>query len=229
MKTLTLSDGRQLTYHLKRKAVKNINFRVKSDGVVYVSAKNSVGIAYIENILIGQAEQFLAAAERLRQREERSEIAIDRVNWLGREYPVRIIASHRECAVLDDNELRVFSVHGEDEMYIRGLMEKTIQNRFVQLCGELDREVRSALGRAGLTPPPTKVTVKDMKTRWGSCSYNRGHISINLRLAAYPRETVLSVFWHEYAHYWHHDHSSAFYAFLDKHYPEYRRWNGILK
>ena len=35
--------------------------------------------------------------------------------------------------------------------------------------------------------------------------------------------------WHEYAHYWHRDHSARFYAFLEAHFPEYRRWNSLLK
>ena len=76
---------------------------------------------------------------------------------------------------------------------------------------------------------PEKWQMRDMKTRWGSCTPAKGHISINIRLAPYPRQTVLSVVWHEYAHYWHRDHSARFYAFLEAHFPEYRRWNSLLK
>lgn len=229
MKTIRLADGRELNYELTRKAVKNINIRIKPEGYVSVSAGKGVSVKYIETLLIDSADRIFSAVKRLGERDSRSDITEERVNWLGKEYPVRIINNFGERAALDENEFRVFTAHGEDGEYVRQLLERAVAALFARLCGELNDEVRAELSRRGLVPPPTVITVKDMKTRWGSCTYTKGHISINIRLAAYPRETVLSVFWHEYAHYWHHDHSKDFYAFLEKYYPEYRKWNGLLK
>ncbi len=130
---------------------------------------------------------------------------------------------------MDEIECRVFTRLGGDGEYVLSLIRRAVADRFAVLCRGLNEEVRAELMRRGLTPPPTKITIKDMKSRWGSCSYTRGHISINIRLAAYPQETVLSVFWHEYAHYWHHDHSQRFYDFLLDMYPDYFRWNDLLK
>lgn len=228
MKRLRLSDGREICYELTRKQVRNINLRVKPDGIVYVSASPRVAVKRVEEILTERADYLLDAVERLSKREERGTASLERVFWLGRELPVKIIANSREAAVLEENEMRVFSCRDNDSEWIYGLIMRELINNFMQLCKELDCEVRERLVREGLSPPPTRITIKDMKSRWGSCSYTRGHISINLRLYAYPRETVLSVFWHEYAHYWVHDHSPAFYAFVERYYPEYKRWNGLL-
>ena len=228
MKEIKLPDGRIIRYELTRKPVANINFRIKADGVVRVSASSRVTVGYIEQLLTQRAEYIFSAAERLSERESRSRLTLDRVNWLGKEYPVRIIRSSREFAVLDETEMRVFTIRGDDEEYLFELIQKTVADSFAVLCGELNEQVRRELTESGLAPPATRIAIKDMKSRWGSCSYNKGHISINSRLAAYPRETVLSVIWHEYAHYWHHDHSSDFYAFLERHFPEYRKWNGKL-
>lgn len=229
MKTITLSSGRTLTYELIRKRVKNINFRPKEDGVVYVSANSRATIKEIERFLNERAEFFFNAFEKLRYREEKSEINTRSVNWLGKEYPVRIIQNARETAILDESECRVFTRLGDNSEYVLALIQKAVGKRFSELCRELDEEVRAELARDGLKPPPAKITLKDMKSRWGSCSYTRGHISINRRLAAYPRETVKSVFWHEYAHFWHHDHSKAFYDFLREHCPNYFKWHEPLK
>lgn len=228
-KTITLPDGRTLTYELTRKRVKNINFRPKEDGVVYVSANSRATIKEIERFLIERAEFFFGAFEKLRAREEKSEINTKTVNWLGKEYPVRIIQNARETAVLDESECRVFTRLGDDAEYVLELVQKAVGNRFLELCRELNEEVRAELARDGLKPPPAQITIKDMKSRWGSCSFTRGHISINARLAAYPRETVKSVFHHEYAHFWHHDHSEKFYDFLREHYPEYFKHHEFLK
>lgn len=226
MKIIHLSDGREIKYELTRKRVKNVNMRVKEDGVVYVSANTNVSVKRIEEILAERADFILDAAERLQQREQRSEINVDKMRWLGIEYPVRIIRNSSERVTLEESELRVFTLHPEQA---QAMLTAWATEQFCELVKELNAEVRSSLQNKGLTPPPTRITIKDMKTRWGSCSYTRGHISINFRLMAYPRETVLSVVWHEYAHYWHHDHSVRFYDFLYQHYPEYHRWNDLLK
>lgn len=230
MKTITLPDGRTLTYVLTRKRVKNVNFRIKPDGVIYISASSRVSVKAIEKILQERADAFFAALSRVEKREQRQcgMISSDKIRWLGKDYPITVIKSSRETALIEQDELRVFTMHDEPE-HIRYLAENAVSAAFLRLCEELNGEVRSALISRGLTPPPTRVTIKDMSSRWGSCSYTRGHISINRRLAQFPRETVLSVFWHEYAHYWHHDHSAAFYGFLETHFPEYRKWNNLLK
>lgn len=226
MKTIHLPDGREITYELARKRVKNINMRIKDDGIVYVSANTRVSIKRIEEILTERAEFIFRAMEQLKMREQRSTISAEHMRWLGREYPVRVIRNSCERVALEDNELRVFTNHPETAQQ---MLKNWASDRFAELITELNNEVRSDLQRAGLTPPPTRITIKNMKTRWGSCSFTRGHISINAHLMAYPREVVLSVLWHEYAHYWHHDHSDRFYAFLLQHFPDYRYWHSMLK
>lgn len=227
MKTLKFPDGSEISYELTRKPVKNVNLRVKEDGTLRISANSRVSVRHIEEFIISQQAFIIRAAERINARSAENDIG-ERVRWLGREYPVRVIANSRECAVLEQEEFRVLTRIPEPE-HVRLLLRNWLAENFTLLCRELNDEVRSSLISSGIVPPPTRIAIKDMKSRWGSCTWAKGHISINFRLAAYPRKTVLSVFWHEYAHYWHHDHSARFYAFLGKHYPEYRKWNSLLK
>ena len=226
MRTIEMSDGRKLCYELTRKRVKNINYRIKSDGVVYVSANRRVDEGHIIKILLDNADYIFKSIDRLREREQCCEQSTSEVKWLGSAYPVRILHNSRNTAVLENDELRVMT---QDDENAENLINDWLLRSFTDLCRELNAEVRAELIRQGLNPPAAVITIKDMKSRWGSCSYNRGKISINIRLAAYPRDTVLSVFWHEYAHFYHHDHSAKFYAFLQRYYPEYHKWNDLLK
>lgn len=226
MKTLIFPDGSEALYELTRKPVKNINLRVKEDGSLRISANPRVSVKRIEEFILSEQEFIRRAQQRLSERREHSVIRTDIFRWLGREYPVRVISNSREAAVLEQNEMRVFTRFPERT---EELLRRWVADNFVELCRNLNCEVREALKCSGLTPPPTVITIKDMKTRWGSCTPAKGHISLNIRLAPYPRQTVLSVVWHEYAHFWHHDHSAGFYAFLEEHFPEYRRWNSLLK
>ena len=228
MKTIRLPDGREISYELTRKRVKNINFRAKENGIVAVSANSRVTVRQIEDFLVQRADFFFKAFEQIQKRIRENNTNSRLVRYLGRDFPVRVIENSREIAVLDENELRVFT-KSTDEAYIAALREKAILTRFAALCRELDEEVRERLREKGFEPPPARISIKDMKSRWGSCSYTRGHISINSRLSAFPRETILSVFYHEYAHFWHHDHSKKFYDFLLLLYPEYYVHNAVLK
>lgn len=70
------------------------------------------------------------------------------------------------------------------------------------------------------------VTVRDTKTRWGSCSKSR-RISLSWRLAFAPEEVARYVIAHEVAHIKHFDHSPAFWrmvAKLDPNWEASRDW-----
>ncbi len=228
MNRIILPDGRELCYELTRKRVKNINFHVKDECVVMVSASPKVPIKYIEQCLAKRADLFFGAFEKLKARKIASANSTESVKWLGKELPINIIENSRETAVFDENECRVFTRDFSAEN-VQELIKTAKTERFKALCAELNEQVRAELKARGLEPPPAVITIKEMKSRWGSCSYTRGHISINLRLADHPRETVLSVFWHEYAHFWHHDHSDRFYRFLLDMFPDYHKYNDVLK
>ncbi len=60
-----------------------------------------------------------------------------------------------------------------------------------------------------------RVTVRNQKTRWGSCSA-RKNISLNIRLAVLPAELMDYVILHELVHTKVSNHSKVFWAELDK-------------
>lgn len=77
------------------------------------------------------------------------------------------------------------------------------------------------------------ITIRNQKSRWGSCS-SKGNLNFNCLLMAAPAEVLDSVVAHELCHRKHMDHSKAFYAELYKLFPDYdwcSRWlkeQGVL-
>jgi predicted metal-dependent hydrolase len=70
------------------------------------------------------------------------------------------------------------------------------------------------------------LTIRDQRTRWGSCS-STGAMSFNWRLLLAPEEVLDYVVWHEACHLLVLDHSPRFWALLERHVPGYaepRRW-----
>ena len=72
------------------------------------------------------------------------------------------------------------------------------------------------------------VTVKDQKTRWGSCSA-KGNVNFNYQLAFLPDELLDYVVIHELAHRRHMNHSRAFWAEVEKYCPDYLERREQLK
>lgn len=73
-----------------------------------------------------------------------------------------------------------------------------------------------------------RITIRNQKTRWGSCS-SKGNLNFNCLLMLFPEDVIDSVVVHELCHRKHMDHSAAFYAEVERIFPEYRRCQKWLK
>jgi hypothetical protein len=61
-----------------------------------------------------------------------------------------------------------------------------------------------------------------MKTKWGSCNPEAGHIRLNTELVKKPRDLVEYVVVHEMVHLIEPTHSDRFVSILTEHYPSWR-------
>lgn len=71
-----------------------------------------------------------------------------------------------------------------------------------------------------------RVSVRDQRSRWASCS-REGNLSFNWRLTLAPFETLDYVVIHELAHRLEMNHSRRFWAHVEKHCPDHkvhRKW-----
>ncbi|MGB0870086.1 MAG: M48 family metallopeptidase [Flavobacteriales bacterium] len=74
-----------------------------------------------------------------------------------------------------------------------------------------------------------KITIRKMKSRWGSCNVVSRNISINLELIKQPIENLEHVIVHELCHIIVPNHSKAFYALLTKFQPEWETIDQDIK
>jgi hypothetical protein len=69
---------------------------------------------------------------------------------------------------------------------------------------------------------PKKISIRDQRTRWGSCSTS-GTLSFNWRLVVGPEHALRYVVIHELVHLEHHNHSRRFWAALTEALPDWKR------
>jgi len=65
-------------------------------------------------------------------------------------------------------------------------------------------------------------SIKQMKTRWGTCNYKTGRMLINLELVKKPNECIEYVIVHELLHLVEKKHSDKFVALMSKYMPKWR-------
>lgn len=75
---------------------------------------------------------------------------------------------------------------------------------------------------------PTSITIKDYKSRWGSCSYN-GDISYNWRIILAPYRINDYVVFHELCHMLEHNHSAKYWKNVEQFIPDWRNCRDWLK
>ena len=72
------------------------------------------------------------------------------------------------------------------------------------------------------------ISIKDTKSRWGSCS-SLNHINYSWRIALAPLETIHYLMAHEVAHLKHQDHSENFWNCVASLYPQWKIGRDWLK
>ena len=80
----------------------------------------------------------------------------------------------------------------------------------------------------GVPKPIARIFVKDLKSRWGSCS-SRNNINLNSKLLFLPPDLVRHVMLHELCHLFEMNHSAAFYTRLREADPEADRHIGEMR
>ena len=73
-----------------------------------------------------------------------------------------------------------------------------------------------------------RITIRNQRTRWGSCS-SLGNLNFNVLLMLCPPEVLDSVVVHELCHLRHPNHGKDFYAEVLRVFPDYRACEAWLK
>ena len=73
-----------------------------------------------------------------------------------------------------------------------------------------------------------RITIRNQRSRWGSCS-SKKNLNFNCLLMLTPPEVIDSVVVHELAHLKEMNHSDRFYAEVLRVFPDYWKWDRWLK
>lgn len=98
--------------------------------------------------------------------------------------------------------------------------EAELQRRKVLLKAAVEKLVRK--WEPVMRVRVSGITIRQMKTRWGSCNVNTHHININLALYEKGPECLEYVVVHEMCHILEASHNQKFWGYMTKYYPNWR-------
>jgi predicted metal-dependent hydrolase len=141
----------------------------------------------------------------------------DRLAYLDGELVLRVRPGSRATARRDGSALLVTTGSGTADTPV----ERWYRRELHRLALPQARALAEGLGHAVV-----RLSVRDGRSRWGSCS-TTGHMSLSWRLLLAPRPVLDYVVAHEVCHLRHADHSPAFWTLLGTVAPGHdpaRRW-----
>ena len=206
------------------KDIKNIRLRVvPPDGTVKLSVPFGTDVDRVRAFVLEQRDWVLKAQARLRLAPKPTDPLVDggRARLWGAWHEVHVVEGPRPDVRVVDGRIVITVPEGGDRVAALDTLYRRELERV--LPGLLETWVeRTERG-------PTKVQLRRMKTRWGSCTKTTGAMRLNLRLAEYPPEALEYVLVHELTHLWESNHGPNFYALLGGWLPDWRRRRMLLR
>ena len=109
---------------------------------------------------------------------------------------------------------------------IEPLSEKEVRELADRACKVISERVKHFAPIVGVTYG--RITIKNQKTRWGSCS-TKGNLNFNVALMLVPPEVLDYVVVHELCHRLEMNHSPRFWNEVGKVIPDYKKHEKWLK
>jgi predicted metal-dependent hydrolase len=173
--------------------------------------------SWIKSKLQEQSDRPIAAS--------REYVSGETVTYLGKNYRLKVLIGDQPSMKLKRGYVEATITQSDlnPEKTIRSLLQDWYRSLAEKRLCEKTVRLAQAIGVS-----PSSVTIKDYKSRWGSCS-TKGDISYNWRIILAPHSIVDYVVVHELCHMLEHNHSSKYWKHVERHVPRWRECREWLK
>jgi predicted metal-dependent hydrolase len=144
--------------------------------------------------------------------------------YLGMNYPMRIVNNHHgeDKIKLADREFLIFSSN-HSKKQVKNLYEKWLMQKAKYVFGKKVKRYSNELGIE-----PSRITIKNLKNRWGSLTKDNV-INLNVNLLKAPHDIIDYMVLHELCHLKIKEHSHHFWELVNRFIPNYQEKEDWLK
>lgn len=208
---------------------RTLRLRVRADGSVRLRAPRGVSEAEALRFLEARASwvcRHVAQSQAVRPEPERFEHGA-RIRHLGEALPLAVSPGGRNLARQEHGFLRVSTAGEPTPDKVRRAVEAWRLREAAKVFAAELSALLPAAASLGL-PAPTRLRVRRMTSRWGSCAPS-GMVTLNSRLLEAPALCIAFVLAHELCHLRIRRHDAAFYALLARLMPDWRERRACLR
>ena len=222
------SAGAAIEYSWCRSRRRTLGITVRPDKLVAVRAPLRTPLREIRAFVAQRGEWVVKVWRKLdarpaRQLQEYGRGAV--FMFQGSEYRLEFAAGPRASLHLHDGLLVLVVPEMPSEESVRRMVEGWYRKQASRIIKERSIECHRLMGDEGTPLPP--VTIRSMKTRWGSYSYRTGRITLNLVKA--PPAYLDYVIVHELCHIRVRHHGPDFWRMVARYRPDYLSERNRLK
>jgi predicted metal-dependent hydrolase len=222
-----LSNGRMLRIEVKKsKRAKQFWLKANVSEIYLIAPTVNYEINQVMRFLDSKKEWILKTLEyyeRVQSNYVEANLKSGTISFLGKKYNLQITKDIAPSVIVSDN-LSKITFHITDR---RKYKDDLKQWYFAQTRRIVSERLNLIRKRNPSLPAYNKVSIKNQRSRWASCSEN-GNLNFNLILAALPIEIIDYVIIHELAHLIELNHSNDFWNIVKMTDPEFQTHRKLL-
>ena len=227
MKRVVSANGRRIEYTLIQTVRRNVLFKALP-GELRVYAPKTLGLRQVDAMVrerAGQLEGMLNRVDQRIEEDRRAHPVTDGSPILleGERRTLRLHRGARQSIRVEDGELHLTLRDPDSDEAVRAAIRSTLSALALE---RIRQRLAWYIPRVGREPG--RVTIREQKSRWGSCS-SKGNLNFNWKLIMAPPEALDYVVIHELCHLYEFNHSPRFWALVEAQMPEYKAWKQWLK
>lgn len=212
--------------HKTHRRAKRLTLRVEADGSVVVTTPTRTP-KLVAAKFVNQNIQWISAQQQ-RHESKPKPITDDSIQLFGISYQKKLeysadkpigVRIYNESLILNPTDSRAGEWGRSENKLLKEYLKATAERYIAPRTGQLS---------AVMEIDYNAISLKEQKTRWGSCS-SKGNLNFNWRLVHYEPKIIDYVIIHELAHRKHMNHSKQFWDFVKRFDPEYSKHRGFLK
>lgn len=204
------------------KDIKNLHIGVYPPvGRVRVAAPRRLGDDQVRLALVQRLPWIKRQRERLQaaERQTQREMVTGESHYVwGRRYRLKVVGRPgRPHVELDGSRLVLYVPEGTPTKELRALLDRWYRAQLRAAAPDIIAKWEPTIG---VRIP--RWTIRRMKTKWGSCNRETGHLWFNLELAKKHPDSLEYIVVHEMTHLLERGHGERFVALMERYLPDWR-------
>lgn len=210
---------------LLRKNIKNVHLKVFRSLNVILSVPEHIPDEWINSFLFSRQKWIDDQITKYKKASGYNNLLEIRngssTQILGKDMRIYKEASLINRVDVDEKRVKLLVTDIEDEDLIQNLFRQWWrQTAETVYREEVERFYDSVIRKYGIDKP--EITIRKMKTLWGSCTPSKNKITLNEYLLKANIRCIQYVILHELTHLLYPNHNSDFYNFLTVHMPDWK-------